>query len=207
VKPVRLTSSRMAAVRCACYAAWSELLASPHEADVRESLTRKLEVAAELDFDCRLDSVIRAYTALEAQQLRRQYSALFEVGSDGPPVPIREDLQTGQRSGTREDLIRFYDYFGYRLADRFSWQPDHLSVELEFMHYLCYGEASGEDNVLSFQLAQADFSARHLVSWVPDLSRMVHSVAAGTLFAEVTTALSDFVVADLQWQNTTICES
>ncbi|HHQ14572.1 MAG TPA: hypothetical protein ENK16_06050 [Chromatiales bacterium] len=203
---VRL-STRTAGPRCACYAAWSELLASPHEVDVRESLQQKLGIVSELDtIDCALDEIIRAYLEQEPLEIRRQYSGLFEVGSDGPPVPIREDLQAGQRSGTREDLVRFYDYFDYRLDQGFAWQPDHLSVELEFMHYLCYGESRNDDNVSSFQLAQADFSTRHLANWVPQLSRKVERVSAGTLFSNVLAGLSDFLLADLRWQNDSIRE-
>ena len=113
--------------------------------------------------------------------LRREYSGIFEVGSQGPPVPIREDLQTGQRAGTREEVVRFYEYFGYVLDDRFAWQPDHLSVELEFMHYLCFreAEAASEADALSFQLAQADFAERHLTAWLPLLAGNVAVLAPG----------------------------
>ncbi len=207
VDPTFRRLSRTAGLRCACYAAWSELLASPHEVDVRENLRQKLDVVSTLDtIDCTLDAVIRAYLELDIREIRRQYSGLFEVGSDGPPVPIREDLQTGQRSGTREDLVRFYDYFDYRLDQNFAWQPDHLSVELEFMHYLCYGESRDADNALSYQLAQADFSARHLVNWVPELSGKVGHIAAGTLFSNILSGLADFLLADLRWQSDSIRE-
>ena len=77
---------------------------------------------------------------LNPEDLKREYSGLFEVGSDGPPVPIREDLHRNQPAKVKESIVRFYDYFGYGLSEKFQWAPDHLSVELEFMHFLCYQE-------------------------------------------------------------------
>jgi DMSO reductase family type II enzyme chaperone len=195
---------RTAAARCLCYAAFSELVASPHDLDVREALRGRLGVAADLPYPLGLDALIEESGAADADRLKAEYSGLFEVGSQGPPVPIREDLQTGQRGGTREDIVRFYDYFGYRLGDRFAWAPDHLSVELEFMHFLCFNEASDGDDQLSWQLAQADFAERHLANWVPQLAQAVERLAPGSLYARVLAALRDFVAQDLAWQGSTI---
>jgi DMSO reductase family type II enzyme chaperone len=136
--------------------------------------------------------------------LKSEYSGLFEVGSQGPPVPIREDLQTGQRAGTREDIIRFYDYFGYRLDEHFAWAPDHLSVELEFMHFLCFHEASDSDDPVSWQLAQAEFSERHLHNWVSQLAGAVARLAPESFYCRVLLALQDFIARDLDWQRSTI---
>jgi DMSO reductase family type II enzyme chaperone len=149
-------------------------------------------------------ALIREYADTDLDTLKQQYSGLFEVGSDGPPLPIREDLQTGQRAGTREDLVRFYDFFGYRLADHFAWAPDHLSVELEFMHFLCYGEATNEAEPESFQFAQLDFSERHLARWVPQFAAATVRLAGGALYGRVMTALGEFVRADHAWQSGTI---
>ncbi|MDJ0929352.1 MAG: molecular chaperone TorD family protein [Gammaproteobacteria bacterium] len=204
VDAARRARERTAPLRCACYAAWSELTASPHDIDTRHSLRDKLGAATELGYDARLDQVIEAYLQLEPAELKRQYSGLFEVGSDGPPVPIREDLQTGQRAGTREDLVRFYDYFGYGLSENFAWQPDHLSVELEFMHFLCFREAAAERDWASYQLAQADFAERHLLNWIDRLVTEVDQFARDSLYARVLHGLSSFVAEDFAWQSGTI---
>lgn len=193
-----------AAPRCTCYAAWSELTASPHDLDPRPGLREKLGALGELPHAQAMRALIAEFVDTELDLLKRQYSSLFEVGSDGPPVPIREDLQTGQRTGTREDLVRFYDFFGYRLAERFAWAPDHLSVELEFMHFLCYGEATAEEDESPYQLAQVDFAERHLVRWVPDLAAQTAKATDDGLYRRVMAALSDFILADYDWQLGTI---
>ena len=195
---------RTAAARCQCYAAFSELTASPHEVDALPSIRDRLGAAAGLPFVARLDDLLEEFAAADIARLKSEYSGLFEVGSQGPPAPIREDLQTGQKAGTREDLVRFYDYFSYRLDDRFAWAPDHLSVELEFMHYLCFHEGSESGERLSYQLAQADFSERHLDNWVPQLASAVAKLAPDSFYCRVLFALRDFVARDCEWQRSTI---
>lgn len=196
-----------AGARCRCYAAFSELLASPHEMDVCEALHQRSGVGVGLDYATGLDALIEECLAADAERLKAEYSDLFEVGSQGPPAPIREDLFTGQKAGTREDIVRFYDYFGYRLGDRFAWAPDHLSVELEFMHYLSFHEATVGEDRLSWQLAQADFAERHLVRWVPQLAAAVAQLAPGSIYSRVLAALREFVALDLDWQRATIVPS
>lgn len=197
-----------APLRCACYAALSGLVASPHDLDPRTALRERIGVGSQVEYGARLDQLLATFAGVDLDVLKREYSALFEVGNDGPPAPIREDLQTGQRAGTREDLVRFYNFFKYSLDAQFAWAPDHLSVELEFMHFLCYREAtadsdSGED-VLSYQLAQFDFAARHLANWLPGLAETVAATAPDSLYARVVRVASEFVLRDYEWQQGTI---
>jgi DMSO reductase family type II enzyme chaperone len=101
-------------------------------------------------------------------------------------------------------VVRFYDYFGYVLDEKFAWQPDHLSLQLEFMHYLCFRESEQAEEVLSYQLAQLDFAERHLVSWVPRFAAQVGQHAPGSLYARIVAALRDFIEEDFAWQKATV---
>jgi len=197
-------SGQTAAARCSYYAALSELVCSPHDLDPRASLRDKIGIGAALDYSAGLDDLLREFVELDLDKLKYAYSALFEVGSDGPPCPIREDLQTGQRKGTREDLVRFYSYFNYKLEEKFAWAPDHLSVELEFMHFLCYREASAESGAASYQLAQVDFAERHLVCWVPELAKSTARIAPDSIYLRVIYTIEQFLTADYAWQCGTI---
>jgi DMSO reductase family type II enzyme chaperone len=206
--PLRQVHNRFAEdtapLRCLCYAAFSELTASPHDMDPRPALKQRIGLGEAVPYAAVLDGLLVEVANCELDSLRLQYSGLFEVGSQGPPVPIREDLQTGQRAGTREDVVRFYDYFGYTLGEKFAWQPDHLSVELEFMHYLCYREARSGADALSFQLAQLDFTERHLARWVPGFAAAVDQLAPHSLYGRVIAGLRDFVAGDFEWQVNTV---
>lgn len=202
VRDRRLTET--APARCLCYAAFSELTASPHEVDPRPAVRQRAGVGTSLPYAAGLDALLVELGAAELPRLQAEYSGMFEVGSQGPPVPIREDLLTGQVGGTREDIVRFYEYFGYVLDEKFAWQPDHLSVELEFMHFLCFREAEGGADVLSFQLAQLDFCERHLARLVPLLASGVAELAPDALYTRVLMELKDFVRGDIEWQQGTV---
>ena len=146
--------------RASVYSLFSQLLSSPHELKPL-SLTPDLSLEGlPVDFD--VASMIDDYLNRDREELRLRYSGLFEVGDDGPPAPIREDLFLAQPAKLREDLVRFYDYFGYELNEEFQWQMDHLSIELEFMHFLIIGELRSDADKLSFQLGQFDFLKKHL---------------------------------------------
>jgi DMSO reductase family type II enzyme chaperone len=192
--------------RCLLYALCSDLTASPFDAEPavadREIDFSELHLPYALGA---LPQVLRDWREADREQLKREYSGLFEVGSDGPPVPIREDLHREQSAGVREGIVRFYDFFGYGLSDSFAWAPDHLSVELEFMHFLAYNEAekSGAD-ALSCQLAQFDFAERHLVSWVPELADRIATQQPDAFYGKVLRSVSEFLLTDFAWQHTTI---
>ncbi len=194
--------------RCVMYALFSDIAASPFDAEpavAAEAInTRELGLPCELT---NLDALLQEWRETDKEELKREYSGLFEVGSDGPPVPIREDLHRNQPAGVREDIVRFYEYFGYGLNESFAWSPDHLSIELEFMHFLCFQEAEAaaeEGDALSFQLAQLDFAERHLCNWVSELAQKVIKQQPESIYGRLLAALSEFLVKDFEWQQSTI---
>lgn len=71
---------------------------------------------------------------------------------------------TREQTSLYEELIRWYDHFGLQRKAR-AELPDHISVELEFMHFLTYREhLAGEDleAVSRLQRAQREFLEKHL---------------------------------------------
>jgi DMSO reductase family type II enzyme chaperone len=193
-----------AAARCACYAVFSDLTASPHDVDGRASASPEPAALSRLPFELSVADLLQEFSACDIDSLKLEYSGLFEVGSQGPPAPIREDLITGQKGGTREEIVRFYDFFGYRLTERYAWAPDHLSVELEFLHFLCFHEASAAQDRESFQLAQADFLERHPKRWVPALLAAARALAPDAFYTRVLDRLDRFLTLDLAWQRSTV---
>ena len=174
-----------AAVRATCYAASSDLLASPHDIDPRALLAARRGLCAQLPWGTVLEAPVAALAAAELTALRLAYSGAFEVGDQGPPVPIRESLRASRPPGAREEVVRFYEFFGYTPGERFAWQPDHLSIELEFLHVLCVQEAHAEDDATArpFQLAQGDFTARHPGAWLPAFAGDAVALAPASPYA------------------------
>jgi DMSO reductase family type II enzyme chaperone len=89
---------------------------------------------------------------------------------------------------TLADLAGFYRAFGLEMAGEAHERADHLSVELEFMHYLAYREAyalerHGPERTATVRDAQGRFLEAHLGRWAPIVARAVSARSEGTLGA------------------------
>ncbi|MDR7480899.1 MAG: molecular chaperone TorD family protein [Armatimonadota bacterium] len=106
------------------------------------------------------------------------------------------------------DIAGFYRAFGLEVADHAQERPDHISVELEFMHVLAYREAyarthHGCAQVAQLVDAQRQFLQDHLGRWVPALARVTQTEAPG-LYAQVLDALTAWITADAAAQGATV---
>jgi DMSO reductase family type II enzyme chaperone len=208
----RVIASRMwpdsAAPRCAAYASCSDLLTSPQEFDARAGLAERHHSLLTLQYAAPVTALASAYAALDHATLAAEYSGLFEVGDDGPPVPIRESLRESRATSAREEVVRFYALFGGDVATDHAWQPDHAAIELEFMQLLCYREwqAGSATDALPYQLAQLDFAARHPGTWLPALTQDVLAASPNGVYARIVGGVASFVAADLAWQRATVID-
>jgi DMSO reductase family type II enzyme chaperone len=110
-------------------------------------------------------------TGKPEDDLAAEYTRLFDRAARGE-CTLYGSAQLGPQMKIMEEVVRFYDHFGVTIADDAVETPDHLTVELEFIHCLAYGEAElnarGEDSS-HYARARRDFIARHpgrLVSYV-----------------------------------------
>ena len=204
---VCLDTTRMteatAVSRATAYAIFSLLISSPHEVNPRDKIT-DIQLS-ELPFDFDLEKIMNDFSINDEDTLKKQFSALFEIGDHGPPIPIREDLFLNQPAKLKEDLVRFYEHFGYELDEGFQWQMDHLSIQLEFMHFLAMGEFEEQKDKLSYQLGQLDFTQKHLINWVPKLAEQLSVLSKeDEIYAKISIELKTFLEHDLKWQEQTI---
>ena len=204
---VCLDTTRMteatAVSRATAYAIFSLLISSPHEVNPSDKIT-DIQLS-ELPFDFDLEKIMNDFSLNDEDTLKKQFSALFEIGDHGPPIPIREDLFLNQPAKLKEDLVRFYEHFGYELDEGFQWQMDHLSIQLEFMHFLAMGEFEEQKDKLSYQLGQLDFTQKHLLNWVPKLAEQLSVLSKeDEIYAKISIELKTFLEHDLKWQEQTI---
>lgn len=170
-----------ATVRSGAYALFSRLVTSPHDLSGEGGGLPPSDLGAVLhqleeglpyptDFST-LAAVASTLAEVDGPRLARAYSALFEVGSEGPPLTLREGLSAKAATGVREEIVRFYEFFNFKLRRNWCWAPDHLAVELEFLHLLAFAESNAKEpgEAQSYQRAQIDFLARHPLTWVPPL--------------------------------------
>ena len=98
------------------------------------------ETASALPFSLSLAGLSLTPTELTREDLQAEYVRLFEVGPmGGPPCSLFAGHHERDRLRLMEELVRFYNFFGLSLAQ--GRMPDHLTVELEFMHFLAFREA------------------------------------------------------------------
>ncbi|MBK6657501.1 MAG: molecular chaperone TorD family protein [Proteobacteria bacterium] len=125
------------------------------------------------------------------------YNAAFDPAL-GAPCSLRESAYAdGDHAVLFEDPLRFYAFFGLSRNTR-AELPDHLSVELEFMHYLAYLEANARgdaDALSSLARAQCDFVQRHLRRLLRGVSQTLKSDEPRCL--ELVDMAVAFVEADL----------
>jgi DMSO reductase family type II enzyme chaperone len=114
------------------------------------------------------------------QEYEAEYLRLFEVGIPSAPCPLYESAYgRADRREVMEELTRFYNYFGLSLGQKAKEMPDHLRVELEFLHYLTYLEAHAleeEQSTEGLRRAQSDLYKRHLDAWTPRLWAKLESL-------------------------------
>ena len=138
-KPESPTGRTYASPRSGAYSLFSQLVASPFDApsvtaalppvDLAEAAEKLRE---QLPYELDLEPLATAAAGLgeaDAERLATAYSGLFEVGSSGAPIPLREEHANASAEKAKEETLRFYDFFGYTLADERQWAPDHLSVQ------------------------------------------------------------------------------
>ena len=206
------TASRAAAARSAAYALFSQLVASPFDApspaaalppaDLPEAAAElRSQLPSQLDLGS-LASAAGELDEADAEPLAAAYSGLFEVGSSGAAVPLREELAETSAEKSKEETLRFYDFFGYTLAEERQWAPDHLSVQLEFLHFLSFRESREHDadKLASYRLAQRDFLERHPGRWFPEVLAGVRRLAREPYWRVVFEALGALLDADRAWQ-------
>ena len=159
-------------------------------AQIRSALPYDLPAAAPLG----PDALDRSYGDFEAEYIR-----LFDVGAAGPPCPLYGGVYAGDRMKAMEDATRFYNFFHLRLSPQVRELPDHITTELEFLHYLTFREAEAHEHghdPASLLRAERDFLARHLCRWVPRLQARLAKQSTCPFFPALVDFAANFFAAD-----------
>jgi len=138
-----------------------------------------------------------AYADFESEYIR-----LFDVGAAGPPCPLYGGVYIGDRMKVMEDATRFYNFFHLRLSPQMRELPDHITTELEFLHYLTFREAEMRRNGLDpgpLLRAERDFLTRHLCKWVPRLQAKLAKQNPAPFYAALIGFAAAFFEHDRAW--------
>jgi DMSO reductase family type II enzyme chaperone len=143
------------------------------------------------------------YTDADGLQVehRRVFSHILSL--DCPPC---ETFYTAcdvfQETQEMADIAGFFHAFGLEMADR--ERLDHISVELEFMHFLVFKEAyalthHGPDKARLCRDTQRKFMQDHLGRWAPQFARRLGEKAGGGFFQCVASLVEAFVEAEVDF--------
>jgi len=108
-----------------------------------------------------------------------------------------------QKTQGLADVSGFYHAFGLKLSSQTRERPDHLSMELEFMHFLTwkevYGLKQGHDSekVTLCRQAQAKFLEEHL-NWLHLFAQGLSQKAEGSFLAIWGQLVEDFLSLEAQ---------
>src|SRR5512143_2188670 len=120
------------------------------------------------------------------------FTGTFLAGFPEPPCPPYEGLVRSNepRSQLMLEVSDFYRHFGLRMnpEEGKNESPDHLRAELEFLQFLCLKEAQARSEgtaelLHGYVLAQRDFLARHLATWVRPLAERLQAGSRHPWFA------------------------
>ncbi len=137
--------------------------------------------------------------------LQVDYTRLFDACGARPAVSMLEHRYAARDEPPQpvwEDLLRCYRFFGLDFAHGgLTDSPDHLLLELEFMHYLTFLEAGARHGQDDLRRGQRDFLATHPARWVGGFASAVARHAGDGPYAALARLLHDFVALDLAYLN------
>jgi len=145
------------------------------------------------------------------QDLRDDHRRVFSnvIALDCPPYEtlFGNDHVFGQ-SYTMGDIAGFYNAFGLQLAQDIHERLDHLSVELEFLHFLAYKESyarchDGPEKLQTVVDAEKKFVKEHIGRWVPLFSGMLKKKADYGFYKIMAELTADWVAFDVAFLGVT----
>jgi DMSO reductase family type II enzyme chaperone len=169
---------------------------------------------ADIPFDVPIDEDTLSGASLKdvsQDDFEAEFVRVFDAGPGGPPCPLYEGKYAPSRMVNMEDLVRFYNHFGLSVAEAEEREiPDHITTELEFMHYLTFKEVLAlqrDEDPEPYCLAEIDFLTRHPARWLPELLNRTKSVfksnvpdfcePAVSFYGSIISLSADFCVGDL----------
>lgn len=109
-----------------------------------------------------------------------------------------------QQSQVLADIAGFYNAFGLELAPDLNDRLDYISVELEFMHFLCLKEAYAlakghpEEQLALCRGAQTKFLGEHLGQWMFGFVENLEEKASDSLYGLIGQLLTAFLTFEMR---------
>lgn len=174
-------------------------------------ISEKLPFTFNVKADAR--AKLKLFQDLGEDDVDAGFIRVFEAGPGEPPCALVEGKHAkgADRRAIFEDLIRFYNHFGLSYAEGSNEdRPDHISYELEFMHYLAFLTLRAEQTqkeTRQYMAAQHDFLEHHIARWAGSIARRLQDIAAEVeekdtvvvFYKNVAALLAEYIEGDFQY--------
>jgi DMSO reductase family type II enzyme chaperone len=148
-----------------------------------------------------LDDLRAAIADMTLSQIQAEHRCVFGhiESSSCPPYETRYGARhLFQQTQQLADIAGFYRAFGLDLSDQAHERPDHLAIELEFLHFLCFKEAyalqhHGPEQADLCRDAQRAFLTDHLLQWAPSFAKRLQETAGSGWYATCGAMLATFL--------------
>ncbi len=142
------------------------------------------------------------YSIEDEEEFQSNYIRVFDVSPGGPPCPLYEGLYYPDRRKIMEELMRFYEHFGLKPDIKKNELPDHISMELEFLHFLTFRETQAlglKKDCSPLLRAERDFLERHPLDWIPQLIKKLEKAEPPKFYIHLCNFLNGFLRSDLKY--------
>jgi TorA maturation chaperone TorD len=195
--------------RSAAYRLLSQATMYPSE-DVITTLSdedlSQAQAAAEIlgtSFSGRLDVFERKLRAASPKELQDQHRRIFShiLSLDCPPCEtVYTASEIFQETDHLSDIAGFFRAFGMELAEK--ERPDHISIELEFMHLVTCKEAfaqlhHGPEKARLCRVVQRKFMKDHLGRWGQQFAQQLERQAPAGYFRALASLLDAFLATEV----------
>jgi TorA maturation chaperone TorD len=157
-------------------------------------------------FSDEVDYLIRQLADIDMDNGRsivNEYNRLFLIRPKAPPYEtFYTDVEGQLRGLLTAKLEEKYLNAGLAISPDLNELPDHISVELEFMGYLCMKEAEvlqtdDELDANHFRELQVSFMRQHLALWFPKFAQRIKEADPGLIYQYLLPAIYGFLRYEL----------
>ncbi len=205
-----LTRSSMYQVLSACFLYPTEknltMLKTPDIQEYQKELMLCYERDESAELNRCFGEVLEAFAATSIETLQSEYQRI--VGHTmSKECPLYETQygasQVFQQVQELGDIQGFYRAFGLDTSDIEKERCDHVSVELEFMHFLLYKQAyamenHGDEKAQICVDAQKKFLKEHVGKWVPLFSVLFARKAGEGFYSAVSALTKEFLRLEMK---------
>ena len=199
-----------AASRSKCYEIFSELFYQPNK---EELLTKKIiydliDALADINPDAKqsAEKMNNSINEYDAEQLTVEYSRLF-VGPFkvlAPPYgSVYIDSGRILMGDSTLDVMHLYWEAGLVFREGFKEVPDHITIELEFLHFITYQELSAlhsnnNGNLKKYRKTQVLFINNFFGQWIFPFCQKILSSTENSYYRNLAECLQKFTQSEME---------